>query len=582
LQYCTPTPDTVGGEETSQVPIAFGRGAGDVRNLTLDIGDASIETSAAGRYVSAVAWREGTELIVATTEGGSDLNSRSVGNGQQATMAYSLTDRLHLAYVSGGAIYYRATDSGAHPADAPVTRVGLGSRPFLIVGDDGWAHLLYVESGVVRHRVQGPDGWSVLETIASGSSVTAAFTYDGALVAVVKHADRVRIYRQDLPSAPWSERASYVPGDNILGTPQIDADGDWVYIAFITERLAPYSGEWPNFRPEYKPAAPWANRIHAGANAQQYFTRFAVHDAGVYQQVLVTGGFLTLTARGQAWSSDESCGPPLDASCNPTDMRMQIGIDPTGGLNPAAGSVVWSPPANPIDSYAPMSVSSPAQGPLATVYLKSNPVQPRSHNDIYWDNVTLTGGDLVNGDFELSFPQYNGVAELKVAEDWHPFYVEDGVMGTSEGRTIVRGAWSSDGGRSWSEHFEVVRNAHRGNGQSGKFSSDAYPVIALENEPDPAVVFFMNYEEGDPPPTQPDALRYGRPRIAICELGSTDCTGSPGELLLPSQATRPVIHLSVGVSPDRQRGLVLWDALQPGEEAKDVYVTSIRPQAMEQ
>jgi hypothetical protein len=92
----------------------------------------------------------------------------------------------------------------------------------------------------------------------------------------------------------------------------------------------------------------------------------------------------------------------------------------------------------------------------------------------------------------------------------------------------------------------------------------------------------MNYEEGDPPPTQPNALRYGRPRIAICGLGSTDCTDSPGDRLLPTQATRPVIHLSVGVSPDRQRGLVLWDALQPGEEAKDVYVTSIRPQAMEQ
>jgi hypothetical protein len=424
LPYCTPTPDTAGGGGTTPVPIAFGRGAGDVRNLTLDVGDASIEATAAGRYVSAVAWREGVELIVATTEGGSDLNSRSVGAGQQAVMAYSLTDRMHLAYVSSGAIYYQAADGGIHPADVPAPQVGVGTQPFLAIDNDGWAHLLYVEGGAVRHRVQGPDGWSAPDTIASGNRVTATFTDDGGLIAAVKHADRVRIYRQDLPGASWSERASFAPGDNVLGTPQIDADGNWVYIAFITERLEPYSGEWPNFRPEYKPAAPWANRIQNGVNAQQYFTRFAVHDAGVYQQVPVTGGFLTLSAWGQAWSSDESCGPPPDASCNPTDMRMQIGIDPTGGLNPAAGNVVWSPPANPIDSYVPMSVSSPTQGSMATVYLKSNPVQPRSHNDIYWDNVTLAGGGLVNGDFELGFPQYNGVAELKVAEGWHPFYVD--------------------------------------------------------------------------------------------------------------------------------------------------------------
>jgi len=553
-----------------------------VRNLTLDVGDASIEATAAGRTVSAVAWREGAELIVATTEGGSDLNSRSVGAGQQVAMVYSLTDRLHLANVSSGAIKYRAADKGTHPADAPVTHIGQGTRPFLAIDNDGWAHLLYVEGGAVRHRVQGADGWSAPDTIAPGSRVTAAFTEDRALVAVVKHADRVRVYRQDSTGAPWSEKASFIPGDNVMETPQIDADGNWVYIAFITERLEPYSGDWPNFRPEYKPAAPWANRIQNGANAQQYFARFAVHDAGVYQQVPVTGGFLTLTAWGQAWSSDESCGPPLDASCNPTDTRMQIGIDPTGGLNPAAGSVVWSSPTNPIDAYAPMIISTPVQGPMATVYLKSKPVQPRSHNDIYWDSVTLAGGDLVNGDFELGFPQYNGIAELKVAEGWHPFYVEDGVMGTSEGRYIVRGAWSSDSGQTWSDHFKVVRNAHNGNGQTGKFSGNAYPVIALDSQPEPTVTFFMNYEEGDPPPTQPDALRYGRPRIAICELGSRDCTGSPGERLLPAQATRPVIHLSVGVSPDRQRGLVLWDALQPGEEAKDVYVTSIRPQAMEQ
>ena len=362
LPYCTPTPDVFEGGGTTPVPIVFGRGAGDVRNLTLDVGDASIETTAVGRYVSAVAWREGAELIIATTEGGSDLHSRSIGAGQQVAMVYSLTDRLHLAYVLNGAIQYRAADSGTHPADAAATQIGTGTHPFLAIDNDGWAHVLYIEGGAVHHRVQGSDGWSAPETIAPGSKVTATFAADGGLVAVLKYKDLVRVYRQDSLGAAWTEKAAFAPDDNIMGTPQVDADGNWVYIAFITERLLPYSGDWPNFRPEYKPAAPWANRIQSGANAQQYFTRFAVHNAGVYQQVPVTGNILNLTAWGQTWSSDESCESPLATSCNPTDMRLQIGIDPTGGLNPAGGGVVWSPPANPIDHYAPMSVSTPAQG----------------------------------------------------------------------------------------------------------------------------------------------------------------------------------------------------------------------------
>jgi hypothetical protein len=580
LPYCTPTPTPAGTFEPTAAPISYGRGAGDARNLTLDMGDAVLEAAAAGRYVSAVVWQEEGQLVVATTDGGSDFDSQPIGSGEQATVAYSLADRLHLAYVRDGSLYYRAADAGLHPAGSPEELIGPGSRPHLVVGPDGWAHLLYMDGDVVRYRFQGAGGWSTAQTIAAGETVSAAFSGDSVLLAAVRQGDTISIHSQNTAGG-WTERASFQPGTTVLGTPHLDASGDWAYVAFVTEELIPYDGDWPNYRPEYKPAAPWANRIHSGSNAQQYFTRFAVHDAGLYQQVEVAGGLLTLTAWGQVWSTDDPCNPP-DASCNPTEMRLQVGLDPTGGLNPAGDSVVWSAPANPVDQYMPLTVSAAASGPLATVFLKSNPVEPRSHNDVYWDSVIVAGGELINGDFEATFPEYNGIGELKVAEGWHPFYIEDGVMGIPTGHYILHAAWSNGGGQNWSEPFEVIRNSDGGQEQAGAFRGDAYPLIALDGAPEPSVSFLVVYQEGDPPPNQPGALRYGRVRLAICLLGSTDCTESPGRLLLPAQTFRPTIHLVAAVSPDRQRGLVAWDALQPGEAAKDVYATSIRPQEMEE
>lgn len=581
LPYCTPTPTPAGSSHPTATPFSRGRGAGDVRNLTLNLADDAVEAVAAGRYLSAVAWREGLQLAIALTGGGSDFDSRLLGVGEQVTMAFSLTDRLHVAYTNNGLLYYRAAEAGTHPADAPDEIIGTGGQPDLAIDADGWAHLFFVVNGTVQQRTQGPAGWSQSETIAPGDTTAATFTEDGSLVVVVKQGNLTHIYRQDTPGASWSPQSTFDTGHTVIGAPQIDADGQWVYIAFVSERLDPYSGDWPNFRPEYKPAAPWANRVHSGANAQQYFTRFAVHNAGVYQQVQVTGNLLSLTAWGQVWSSDEPC-EPLNASCNPTDMRLQIGLDPSGGLNPAGSSVVWSPPINPVDTYLPMSVSAAAQGSLATVYLKSNPQQPRSHNDVYWDSVNLAGGLLLNGDFELGFPEYSGIAELKVAERWHPFYREDGIVGVSDGRYIVHAAWSNDSGLTWSDSFDVIQNEDAGSNQTGRFTGNAYPIIALGNELAPTVSFLVVYEEGDPPPTQPAAWRYGRPRLATCDLGGVVCTDSPGERLLSAQATRPTSRLVVGVSPDRQRGILAWDAWQPGATARDVYATSIQPQALEE
>jgi hypothetical protein len=576
--YCTPTPPPAGQPGVPATPRPLGYGAGEVRNLTLSPDDATLLAAAVGRQTTAVAWRDERGLVVATGEGGSDFQAQIIGAGEQAALAYSLTDRLHLAYVRGGVLYYRAADPGQPLAGVPETAVGPGHSPTLVLDGQGWAHLLYLAGDGVYQRVQGETGWGEPVLVGWGESVDGRFGADGRLLAAVKEGQTARVYSQSAAGEAWTERAAFAVGETISGAPRLDSAGEWVYMAWITEELHPGGGDWPNFRPEYQPAAPWANRIQAGTNAQQYFTRFAAHSAGVYQQVAVTGGQLTLTAWGQVWSSDGSCQPP-EASCNPTDMRLQLGIDPTGGLNPASPQVVWSGTANPVDVYQQLAVTTATAGPLATVYLKSNPLEPRPHNNVYWDSVSLSGGLLQNGGFDAGFPEYGGVAELKVAEGWHPFYLEDGVTGAAEGRYTVYAAWSSDGGEQWGGATAVLHNQDGGR-RSGRFSGTAQPFIALESEPEPTVNFFVIYEEGDPPPWQPDALRYGRPRLAVCSLGGTGCSASPGLRLLPNQAARPTTQLAMAVGPERRRGALAWDAWQPGERAKDVYATALRLQAL--
>ena len=145
---------------------------------------------------------------------------------------------------------------------------------------------------------------------------------------------------------------------------------------------------WKNRRPEYKQATyPFANRIHSGASAQQYFTFCGTHVAGIYQQVAVPRGALVrFTIYGQCWSSQ---GDEPISNVDPSPMNMQIGIDPTGGTNPWSSSIVWSPPMSPYDQWALLQVEARAKGSMVTVFTRSAPEFPVKHNDVYWDDASL-------------------------------------------------------------------------------------------------------------------------------------------------------------------------------------------------
>jgi hypothetical protein len=152
-------------------------------------------------------------------------------------------------------------------------------------------------------------------------------------------------------------------------------------------------------------------RVHGGEKGQLLFTFFKVHDAGFLQQIPVTvGAELRLSGWAHAWSSNgthnsdprwsegEDVGYneffALDDEAGLDDAEKNftfwLGIDPLGGTDPYTDSVVWGPGAHIYNAYRKVpTVTVTAQGPTATVFLRSKTLWRFMHNDAYWDDIVL-------------------------------------------------------------------------------------------------------------------------------------------------------------------------------------------------
>ena len=100
------------------------------------------------------------------------------------------------------------------------------------------------------------------------------------------------------------------------------------------------------------------------------------------------------------------------------------------------------------------------------------------------------------------------------------------------------------------------------------------PVITTATQP-PSVGLYNVYETGDPP-AGTSFLRFGRPAMTVCELGTDECSDPPGAPLLARDIVRPSYRLFVAADPfDQERSLLIWDALQMDYTNKDVYATYV-------
>ena len=599
LPYCTPQPpdNPPPPTETPVPPEQFL--ASDVSNLSLSPDDENVVTSAMGDDILAIAWIKNGGLYVSITQGGTYLQGRFIDNADNASMVFSPINRLHLAYEREGNIYYRTADQGEHPASSPSSFITAGSNPQVVLDQGYWAHIIYEGNtfpffGLTHMVHQYGEQWDELGPsfgLSDGSNPTVirfqddptTNWYDGGFVMTsIDDSGAVRVSKFWSPFGLqqfWEHVATFnvATDEDLLGSIGVDfystkiteedSDGeDWLVATWITKREDPAPLP-PNYVPPLfeavNPLAPLQianpSQIVAGFQAARWYTTDDPHDGGLMQTVNVTdtNGTLTLEAQGLAEGGAAS-------------FQMMIGIDPTGGTDALSPHVVWSTPANPQGGFTQFSVSASAEQSTATIFLRSI-LDTSESGTAVWDNITLSNGSLVNGDFE------DGV--MAVPHGWSSYF-RDGANQAIEGRDIytLYAAWSDDGGFTWSGPEIITENKETAAGITGALRGSVFPFISFETDP-PSMSFFYIYESGDPP-ANTDFQRYGRPTIVLCELGTSDtCSDSPGDPLLSRQLARPTFNLSLAIDnttlPARDRGVLVWDSLQSDDENKDVYSTLV-------
>lgn len=159
---------------------------------------------------------------------------------------------------------------------------------------------------------------------------------------------------------------------------------------------APRTSDMPGFQnvqPTYFAGANASSqgaisRIRSGGNSQVYFSYFATHDAGIYQQIsnVTSGTEFRFSIYGYVLSTSLD---DLNVSENPGGVALRVGIDPTGGTDPLASSVVYSEAAIFYDAFRQYSVIATAQSTTITVFIRSTVTEPVQYSYVYLDDAVL-------------------------------------------------------------------------------------------------------------------------------------------------------------------------------------------------
>ncbi len=144
-----------------------------------------------------------------------------------------------------------------------------------------------------------------------------------------------------------------------------------------------------NLKPEYQPAsASNPARIREGNNAQEYFSFFATHTGGVYQQVTVpVGSRVQFSVYVYVWSTRYD---DVNRSEDPGRVQVQVGIDPNGGTDGESERIIWSSPLEFYDEYRQVSVETDAVNDIITVFVRTTFDLPQKNNNVYLDQASLT------------------------------------------------------------------------------------------------------------------------------------------------------------------------------------------------
>ena len=595
--YCpTPIPAETPAEEFPEQFVTT-----EVVNLSLDVANQDLAATAVGDDMLAVAWISESDdiadIYIALSRGGNHFQVRRMDSGNSVSLAFSRANRLHVAYEQNGQILYRAADQGMHPADVdplivedalyPVTN---GRTPQVVVDELNWAHVLYEQDGsIFKAKHLSNETW-LTQFVAYGTNPAVmpfynekelilwgipTGTYWFGIIMAAPYNGEIRVFRYLSWFNVWEQVAAFpIPaGEDLTGSVGLDflavsEEEAWVYASWVTKRPFPEPPLPLYIQPIFEAANPLfpdqianPDHIYDGLNAVRWRNEDTPFDAGLRQTISVPDPNGTITF--EAWGLAETAVG--------ADMSLQIGIDPTGGDNPDSPDVVWSTAAAPT-GFTQFSVSVPAQGSTATVLLRGTLNTADVSGTAVWDSAVIQNGSGVNLDFEGPFVLQDSIT---VPEGWTAWYQDSG-NALPGGRDVytVYASWSDNGGSGWTGPEAVTANRDLSGGTIGAIRPDVTPIISLATDP-PSVSFFYIYETGDPPPDT-TFLRFGRPYQTQCDLGTADCTDTPGAPLLPRNVVRPSYRLLAAADPfNPDRAILTWDSLQTDVTNKDVYTTYV-------
>jgi len=207
---------------------------------------------------------------------------------------------------------------------------------------------------------------------------------------------------------------------NLLANPGFEDEGRWAYAEGVREIRVPpgWFAFWRDAppddlplpsncprrsdagcywaRPEFREvrAAEFPNRVHSGMRALKWFSYGRMHEAGVYQVVEEIP--LDSRLRFSIWLQTWMCANPSacmggKVSDAPARMHLQVGIDPSGGIDPWSLEVIWSPEGEAFDHWRQFRVEASSETGLATVFVRSRAEWDwaRMNNDVYVDDAVL-------------------------------------------------------------------------------------------------------------------------------------------------------------------------------------------------
>ena len=151
-------------------------------------------------------------------------------------------------------------------------------------------------------------------------------------------------------------------------------------------------------------------RLDEAGKAQKYFTLFATHQGGIYQEVdsLTSGTTYRFSIYAQVWSSTYE---DTELSEDPGDVVVRVGIDPDGGTDGSSEDIIWSTAATFFyDAYRQYAVIATAESTSITVFVESAVGEPRANNYIFLDDAVLEVASETASDSTPTSEAIEGVA----------------------------------------------------------------------------------------------------------------------------------------------------------------------------